>query len=219
MPVKVGLKYIELWKSSMEDAVLSYEKENVDELKGQIVFYGPSYFTRWSARYGETPLRETILGASGKPCCINRGFGSSCSEHQLYYYPRMIRPLAPRALVYTALGNGRAFGYTLEEIWELAQRVVAYAQTDFPGIHIYLVGHHPSRDEDAEKTAQKRALNATVRAFAENTEDCFFLDPYERPELAQKDIFVEDGVHYNQTGYDLYAQFYREALAEELAKY
>jgi len=217
MPVKVGLRYIDIWKDCLEDAVVAYEQEPLH--KGQIVFYGPSNFTRWSAKWGMKPLRDCLVGASGEKCAVNRGFGSSCPEHQLYYYPRMVRPLEPRVLVYASYGNGGSFGYSDEESWELAQRVIAWAKTDFPGIRIYLVGAHPFRDEDGEKIAQKRGLNATIRAFAENTEDCFFLDPYERPELARKDIFVEDGVHYNQTGYDLYAQFYREALAEELAKY
>ena len=217
MAVKVGLRYIDIWKDCLEDAVVAYEQEPLH--KGQIVFYGPSNFTRWSAKWGMKPLRDCLVGASGEKCAVNRGFGSSCPEHQLYYYPRMVRPLEPRVLVYASYGNGGSFGYSDEESWELAQRVIAWAKTDFPDIRIYLVGAHPFRDEDGEKTAQKRALNATVRAFAEQTEDCFFLDPYERPELARKDIFVEDGVHYNQTGYDLYAQFYREALAQELAKF
>ena len=97
MPVKVGLKYIEIWKDSMENAVCNYEKEPI--VTDQIVFYGPSYFTRWSPKYGMRPLREDLVGKSGAPCVINRGFGSSCPEHQLYYYPRLIRPLAPRVLV------------------------------------------------------------------------------------------------------------------------
>ena len=54
MPVKVGLKYIEKWKESMEDEVLAYEAEQQE--KGQIVFYGPSNFTRWSKRFGMKPM-------------------------------------------------------------------------------------------------------------------------------------------------------------------
>ena len=99
MAVKIGLKYIDIWKESMEEAVLEYEKEPIE--KGQIVFYGPSNFTRWSEKWKHRPLRTEVLGKSGAQCCINRGFGSSCSEHQLYYYPRMIRPLAPKVLVYS----------------------------------------------------------------------------------------------------------------------
>jgi len=219
MPVRVGLQYIEKWHSSMEDAVRKYEQEPIE--KGQIVFYGPSNFTRWGrgTKWDHKPLREVMLGKSGKPCAVNRGFGSSNAEHQLYYYSRTVRPLNPKVLVYASFANGPAFGYSDEESWELAQRVIAWAKTDFPGIRIYLEGAHPTRDEDAEKRARKQAYNETVKAFAESNEDVFFLDLYDRPEFLRKDIFVEDGVHLNKLGYELYEAFYLDALKDELAKY
>ena len=217
MPVKVGLNHIEIWDEYMEPAIAAYEQE--PQHQGQIVFYGPSYFTRWSAKYGMKPMRECLLGASGEPCAVNRGFGSSCAEQQLYYYPRAIRPLNPKVLVYTSQANGPSFGYSDEESWELAQRVIAWAKHDFPGIRIYLVGAHPSRDQTPENVENKRKYNRMVKEFAEKTEDCFFLDVLEREELWQKDIYVEDGVHFNQAGYDLYEAFYREMLKEELEKF
>ena len=122
--MKVGLKYIERWKTSLEKEVQRYEAEEAE--KGKIVFYGPSYFTRWSARWGNIELSDAILGKSGAKCCINRGFGSSCPEQQLYYYPRMVRALEPSALVYGAgFGNGLTFGYTPEVLLLLAERVIA----------------------------------------------------------------------------------------------
>ena len=217
MPVKVGLQYIDIWQESLEEQVCSYEEETCE--KGQIVFYGPSYFRRWSSLYDMTPMAEMLTAPSGKQCVINRGFGSSCAEHQLYYYPRMIRPLAPKVLVYSSHANGACFGYTDEESWELAQRVVAYARTDFPGIHIYLVGAHPTRDMTEADLAKRRKYNDTVRAFAESTPDCTFLDVLAYEPMSAKDIYVEDGVHFNPHGYDLYAQFFRKALAEELNRY
>ena len=217
MPVKVGLHYIEIWKDSMEKAVCAYEEESI--IKDQIVFYGPSYFTRWSTKYGNTPLREVLLGKSGAPCCLNRGFGSSCSEHQLYYYPRMVRPLEPRALVYSSYGNGGAFGYTPEEIWELAQRVIVYTMTDFPNARIYLCGTNPSRDETDEKRRMAMQYDEWLRKFAEEHENCFFISTRGCEALNRKDIFIQDGVHYNPEGYALYADFFREALKDELAAY
>ena len=119
MAVKVGLKFIEKWKTDLEAQVCRYEAENAE--KGQIVFYGPSNFTRWSAKWGMTPLAEALPGKSGKACCINRGFGSTCSEHHLYYYHRMVRVLEPKVLVYSpGIGNGLGFGYTKEELYEMA---------------------------------------------------------------------------------------------------
>lgn len=217
MPVRVGLKTIELWNSCLEDAVVEYEKEQQE--KGQIVFYGPSYFTRWSDKYGEVPMREALKGTSGKPCVVNRGFGSSCAEHQLYYYPRMVRPLEPKVLVYESYANSKSFGYSLEERWELAQRVVAYAMTDFPGIHVYLCGTNPSRDMTEEDVELRMQYNSWLKAFAEATPDCYYVDVMGYEPLQAKDIFIEDGVHYNSKGYEYYAQLFREALKEELEHY
>ena len=217
MPVRVGLKYIEIWKSSMEKEVCRYEEEPI--VKGQIVFYGPSNFTRWSKKWGMVPLREALLGKSGAPCCINRGFGSSCAEHQLYYYHRMIKPLEPKVLVYSSFGNSSAFGYSPEETFELAQRVVAYTQTDFPDCRVYLCTamRHKKFIEGHEEASAK--YNAMLREFAANTPNCFLLDAKAYAPLQRDDIFVEDEVHFNQEGYALYADFFREALKAELDEF
>lgn len=217
LPVKVGLQYIDVWQESMEEQICAYEQEKI--ITDQIVFYGPSYFTRWSERFGMIPLRQALRGASGAPCAVNRGFGSSCAEHQLYYYPRAIRPLKPKVLVYSFTGNGRSFGYTDEESFELAQRVVAYAQADFPGIHIYLCGMNPSRDMTPEVIAEKKAFDVRIREFAEKTPNCTFVDVMNREQFFEKHIYVEDGIHYNQKGYDLCAQMYREVLKDELKNF
>ena len=218
MSIKVGLQYIEIWKDSLEKTVRQYEEEGAPQ--GQIVFYGPSNFTRWSPKYGMRPLREDLLGKSGAPCCVNRGFGSSCPEHQLYYYPRMVRALAPQVLVYSpGFGNGMAFGYSMEEICELAERVVAYARVDFPDMPIYLCGVHRNLTRTEEREALIRRYDEWARALAETTPNCFFIDPKTHEPLNRTDIFVKDGVHYNQEGYDLYGDFFRSALQQELDKF
>ena len=220
MPVRIGLQNIvtATWKSSMEDAVREYEKEQVDP--GQIVFYGPSNFTRWKReKWDHVPLREAILGASGKPCCVNRGFGSSCTEHHLYYYDRMVRVLKPKVLVYApGYGNAATFGYSKEESWELGQRVLAYALTDFPDIHIYLEGTPANPKATEEILAQRVVYNEWLQKFAEETPNVTYVDKMNRMPN-DKSLYVEDLVHYNQKGYDLYAEFYREVLKDELAQF
>ena len=218
MPVRVGLQYIDIWKDSLENTVRRYEQEQVEP--GQIVFYGPSNFTRWSARWNHVPLREVLLGASGKPCCVNRGFGSSCAEHQLYYYDRMVRPLKPKVLVYSpSYGNGGAFGYSREENWELAQRVLAYALTDFPDLRIYLEGSGAGLKATEEVLAQRIEYNEWLQKFARETPNVIYVDKMSCTPLRDKSIYVEDGVHYNQKGYDIYAEFFREVLKDELAQF
>ncbi|MBQ4087867.1 MAG: hypothetical protein IJC78_06445 [Clostridia bacterium] len=217
MPVKVGLRHIEKWNESLEEQVLAYESQPAD--KGQIVFYGPSYFTRWSMRFGEIPMEECIKGASGKTCVINRGFGSSCSEHQLYYYPRMIRPLAPKVMVYESFANGESFGYTSEELFELAQRVVWYAKTDFPNINIYLCSGHNSKNMTEKRLEETKEYSGWLMELAKNTPNVFYIDVLNHPSMKRKDIYIEDGVHLNSLGYQLYAEVFKEALKDELVKY
>ena len=219
MSVKVGLKHIDIWNESMEDEVLEYEKEKIE--KGKIVFYGSSTFTRWSARFGMRPLSESLIGKSGASCVINRGFGSSCAEHQLYYYPRLIRPLEPSAFVYIPFGNYSSFGYSVEENWELAQRVLAYAKTDFPDIKIYLCPTNPVNKE-LSITGQKNIEKSIsyMKAYCDANSFASLVDISWHKEFnTRKDIFVSDNVHLNQTGYDMYEEIMRKALSDELNKF
>ena len=217
MPVRVGLKFIDIWNESLEKAVCRYESEKVE--RGQIVFYGPSNFTRWSEHFGNKPLREVLLGKSGRECCVNRGFGSSCSEHQLYYYPRMVRPLEPKVLVYSGFGNAENFGYSVEETWEIAQRVIVYALTDFPECRIYLCGTNGRQNVTEERLRHTDRCDALLREFSEKTSRCIFIDPKEYEPLRRNDIYVEDGVHFNSKGYEIYTEYFKQVLKDELEEF
>lgn len=214
MPIKVGLKKIERWNSDLEGQVRRYEEEPIE--KGQIVFYGPSNFTRWNPKYGNPKLQEVLLGKSGKQCCINRGFGSSCTEHHLYYYSRMVKPLEPKVMVYApGLGNGTAFGYTPEEVWDLGQRVMLYAKSDFPELKIYLCGLNLFKD----KRETSAVYDGWLRQFAEEMPDCTYVDVAGYEPLHRMDILAEDKVHFNREGYQIYGELFKEVLREELEQY
>lgn len=220
MPVKVGLKFIEKWNESMEKKILEYEQEEI--VKNQIVFYGPSNFTRWAAYKGNTPIREALLGASGNPCCINRGFGSSTTEHHLYYYPRMVRPLEPKVLVYSpGLGNSLSFGYTPEETWDLASRVLSYAREDFPDLRIYLCGVNLYRIKlfNGKNIEQAEKFDLWLREYAKEMPNCTYIDEAGFEPLHRDDIFEDDKVHFNNKGYLIYAELFKEALKDELNKF
>lgn len=213
--VKVGLRTIEKWNTDLEKQVQLYEAENA--APGQIVFYGPSNFTRWSTKYKMTPLREALLGKSGAPCCVNRGFGSTCSEHHLYYYPRMVKALNPKVLVYApGCGNGLGFGYTAEELFQMAARVVLYARADFPDMKIYIQGINLWKYQDKESY---RKTDAWLRELAQEVPGCTYLDITSYEPLHRDDIYVADNVHYNQEGYQIYGEFYKEALKQELDQF
>ena len=219
MPVKVkDLKFIDKWGESLENQVLAYEQEPIR--KGEIVFYGSSKFTRWKkAKYGNPVLREEIVGKSGAPCCINRGFGSSSAEHQLYYYHRMVKPLEPNVLVCYVFGNYQIFDYTPEECWEIGQRVIEYARNDFPDLHVYLCSNHRTLEMTEDEIALKKMLNSRAKKYAEENENCFYVDAFEHPAMQRNDIYASDNKHFNRKGYEIYADIWREALKDELKNY
>jgi len=213
MSIKISLQGVPKWGSNFENDAKRFEKENWEE--GQIVFYGPSHFTRWNEKYAGIPMREALKGKSGKECVINRGFGSSCCEHQLYYYPKFVRPLKPSALVYAPLyPNGRSFGYTVEEDLMLAERVIAYAKADFPEMRLYIFGDN--------------LFKRTQECFAEHNEGlqklaelygATFLDISDYKPFQRTDIYWKDNKHYNALGYQIYKDFFSEKIKEELDRF
>ena len=85
-PIKVGLKEIAVWHDDFEAEIRAYEDEHAD--KGQIVFYGPSNFTRWSARYGNVPLREALPDTEIWCLTGDESTGSTWRYSESYYEMR-----------------------------------------------------------------------------------------------------------------------------------
>ena len=200
----------------------------IDKEQGLIIFYGDSGFTRWNPYRGHRPLSEDIRRKDGSLACLNHGFGTSTAEEQLYYYDRLVKPWNPRALVLLAYGNDVGAGYSAGEVMFLQSRLLDWARHDFPGIRLYLCDKRPTA---TERTAARRSTDAEynelVRAYCARHDDttlvCHaecaalfepgFQGDYDHP---RRDIFVEDQVHYNQAGYDIYRDFFRKVLDDIL---
>ena len=209
--------------------VLEYEKEEIE--KGLIMFYGDSSFTRWSTAWGHRPLEEDIRMKDGSKAVINHGFGTSTAEEQLYFYNRLVRPWEPRALVLNTHGNDISFNYSPEEIIFLQSRVIEYARRDMPGIKFYLCDARPLQITMADQGVfryHREQYNELLRDYCAKHDDCTYVNHTDSPwfyhELAdvgqidkiRTDVYVEDQVHYNQKGYDLYREFFLEVLDDIL---
>lgn len=221
---------------SLEDEIIAYEQEPI--VTGKILFYGHSLFTRWKdVPWGNHRLDEDIRGRDGGLACVNHGFGTSTSEELLYFYPRMVRPWAPRALVIMTFSNDGMYGYSPEDVMTNLSKLCHWARTDFPGIKLYLIEAHPhplkekpvlpdhwinafhERDKFNEMIslyAQTHAADTKVIRLWNRPE--FFETPADtgNPHKIREELFLEDKVHYNQAGYELFAAILRSELAEVL---
>ncbi len=204
--------------------VSRYDDAPIQE--GGIVFYGSSGFTRWGAHnsdYGIRPLEEDIPG------CVNRGFGGASAEELLYYYPRYIRPLKPRALVVSIVHNDRGLGYSPNEIVTNLAKLFETARTDFPGIRLYACDCRPTVKFVTDMHLRyMNEFNQLLKEYCARHDDTDFVDHINHPiwfndpadvgdyKKIRTDIFVEDEIHFNQLGYDLYKVFMEEVLKEVL---
>ena len=210
----------------LEDRIEKFEEKPIET--GKILFYGSSSFTRWGPNYGHRPLEEDIRMKDGSPAAINHGFGSSSIEEQLYFYHRAVLPWKPRALVLYTSGN--TFDYSATEMISLLTRLCAYARKDMPGIKLYLCNARPMiyYIENAKALEKAKEYNKLLEEYCNMYDDCTFVDHtkcplfYDSPEdmggyeKIRTDIFVEDKIHYNQKGYDLYKEFFTEVLDDIL---
>lgn len=189
-----------------EEAVRQREKEEAG--KGGILLYGSSHFAVW---------KEEWLARQMAPYRLyNRAFGGSTAEEALYYYPRLVRPAAPRALLYYEGDNDIPLGYTPGEIWELTRRVLAWARYDAGGrLPVVLLGlkHAPAR---AAFRPFQDEYNALLRAAAEEDPDIVYVD--QAPFLedgeghVKTDLYSDDLLHLNEAGYAGVATALKDAL-------
>ena len=220
---------------SLEQSIIAYEQEPIE--KGKILFYGHSLFTRWgSPKWGYRRMDEDIRMKDGSLAVVNHGFGTSTSEEQLYFYPRMVRPWEPRALVLSTLGNDGMYGYSPEQTMTNVAKILHWARTDFPGIKLFLVEPHPN-PKGKETTLPDKWNNGLhkrtsfiqmLNAYEQLHEDTKIIRLWNQPDLfetpedvgnfhkVREDIFVADKVHPNQEGYDIFGRIFREALDELL---
>lgn len=211
-----------------EKTVLEYEAQPIE--KNQILFYGSSGFTRWSAKYDRRPLEEDIRSKDGTPAAVNHGFGGSTIEEGLYYYHRMVRPWEPRAIVLRFYPNDVSRGYTPMEIVCLLAQFCNWARADFPGVKLYLCDAMPHKRFVNNGLWQRFAkqFNKLLKEYCDANADCtyvcqsawpgFYHDPADAGDYSKirQDIWIEDEMHFTQEGYDIYRDLFLNALDEIL---
>jgi lysophospholipase L1-like esterase len=212
-----------------EKSVRKYEESEIQE--GKILFWGSSLFTRWSKEYDNTPLEEMIRGKDGSAVAVNHGIGGATAEELLFYYPRMVQPWKPRALVLATEANDAGFGYSAQDVMEIQARIIQWAKADFPDIRIYCFNGEPtlkSKGQVTVGTRMRKEYNELLEAFCAVTENCIYVPMekqamfFENPEdigdydKIREDIFHEDQVHLDPVGYGLFMDFVRELLDDLL---
>lgn len=154
---------------------------------------------------------------------IPRGFGGSVMHDLLHYLDRVVLTYKPRAvLIYEGDNDTGRNNIPNDVIMNHVEEGIARIHAELPEARIYLLAVKPSVARVATwPTAQ--ALNAQYKALADSHPLVTYIDvatPFLKADgTVMTDIFVDDNLHLNEKGYDIWAATIREVLMAHEAQY
>lgn len=164
---------------------------------GAVLFIGSSSIRLWTSLATDFPEVRTL----------NRGFGGSEIADATYFADRIVAPYHPRAIVMYAGDNDIEAGHSPQQVRDDFAAFVRKARTADPGVPIAFIAIKPSMARQA-LLPKIRAANALVKAYAATEKDVAYLDVF-TPMLGedgqpQSKWFIQDGLHMNRSGYELW---------------
>ncbi|MDR3692441.1 MAG: GDSL-type esterase/lipase family protein [Fimbriimonas sp.] len=192
--------------------VLEFAKQDAKSrpAKGQILFIGSSSFTRWTD-VGDYFPNHRIL---------NRAFGGSSLPDVTRYLDRVVFPYAPRQIVIYCgendlAGDPRLAAYKVANRFTTLFRLI---RMRLPNVPIVYVSMKPSPSRWFLRS-KFIAANRWIAEFCARQRATQFvnvwdamLDDQGRP---KGDIFVDDRLHMNATGYRIWQPILEQALVKD----
>jgi lysophospholipase L1-like esterase len=172
--------------------------------RGCVVFTGSSYIRRW------TTLAEDFPGMRA----VNRGFGG-CQLADVYAYAdRMVIPYAPREVVLYAGGNDINAGKAPTVVFGDFVALMKKLRAALPQSKLVFISCPPSPKRWSQ-TEKIKMANALIADYCKS-HDITFVNTFPlmlgEDGLPRADIYVEDRLHMNATGYGIW----RNAVAPTL---
>lgn len=174
-----------------------------------ILFVGSSSFTLWKnvqVYFPEYPL-------------INRGFGGSSLVHLIQYANDIIYPYNPKQIVIYAGENDLAASDTVtgETVFNRFKQLYGMIRSKLGKVNVVYVSIKPSPSRQHLMPKMKEA-NKLIRDFMHKQKRTSFIDVYSlmigSDGNPKKELFLEDRLHMNEEGYEIWADAIRSVLIE-----
>lgn len=162
-----------------------------------VLFIGSSSIEHWKSVAADFPEAKVI----------NRGFGGSELSDSTYFADRIIKPYHPRAIVLYAGDNDLWDGHTPQQVRDDFEAFVRKVRSFDPHAAIAFVAIKPSMARKSLLPKIEQA-NELARKYAATQKNVTYVDVF-TPMLGadgqpQRKWFIEDGLHMNRTGYELW---------------
>lgn len=147
---------------------------------------------------------------------INRGFGGSHASDVVHYADRIVLKYAPRTIVFYAGDNDLADGKTPEQVAGDFEQFVELVHAKLPNTKIIYLPVKPSLAR-WKIWPKMQATNTLVKTFVDTSDYLSYIDtvtPLLGPDgKPRPEIFRDDGLHMNDTGYQIWTQLLHDQLA------
>ena len=183
------------------------DKENFPE-KGKILFTGSSSIRFWdSLEEDMEPLKV-----------LNRGFGGAQISHVIHHFEDIVKPYNPKAIVFFCGTNDLTALKTPEETMHDFKKFLNLVRNEFGNIKVYVIGIKPTIDR-LYLDEEERIFNSTINQLANDDAYLEYINIWD-PMLNEDgtrmpELFIEDGLHMNEKGYEVWTKKVRESLGKE----
>ncbi|MBQ4916289.1 G-D-S-L family lipolytic protein [Maribacter sp. MMG018] len=167
-----------------------------DNTKETIIFTGSSSIRMW----------KNLPALFPKYQILNTGFGGSQASDLLYYLDDLVLKYNPKK-VFIYEGDNDIFAKKKpKEVVLTTEQIIARIKQTDPTVTIVLLSTKPSLSRWKLRGKYKK-LNRKLRRLTLKDESLAFVDvwtPMLDGKKVKNDIFISDGLHMNQKGYDLW---------------
>lgn len=167
--------------------------------KGIILFTGSSSIRMWA------DLDKDFAGKN----VLNRAFGGSTMRDLLYFANEVTVPYNPKTIFIYEGDNDLGFANaTSQQILASADSLLTIIRTKLsPGVKVYFISAKPSIARWHLKD-QYVQFNKDLQTWTSSKKNVYFIDVWSKMLNAdgslRKDLFIEDGLHMNRKGYDIW---------------
>lgn len=187
---------------------LSNAEYNFNPQKDTLVFAGSSSIRMWKNVQEYFPEYNVI----------NNGFGGSHFSDLIHFYDELIKKWNPDILFIYEGDNDVAAEKKPAAILKDAKKLHQMIRQDFPKTKIVFIAAKPSIARWHFKS-QYENLNNKLKKFAGKKKNTAFADVWtamlDENGQVYDDVFIEDDLHMNKKGYDIWAEVISNYLENE----
>ena len=166
-------------------------------LQGNILFVGSSSIRMW----------KTIRQDLSNDRILNRGFGGSEMSDLLYYSDKLITRYKPSKIFIYEGDNDISNGEKPKSIIAEFDSLITTIRYELPKVPIILISAKPSISRWHLKRKYVK-FNKKIRKFCEKNEVAYadIWTPMMDGKNLRTDLFIEDDLHLNNRGYDVWVE-------------